>query len=100
MLSGWIWKMPMALSHIDCALDFFHMYAGVINIIQSYFADLKICHSLCNYTTSWQKLGRGIAMGGSVSSILFIAAFEIILIGERTMEHEIVQDFGCLPSDA
>lgn len=43
---------------IDFVLDFFYVPTGVINIIQSYFANLKICHSLCESTTSWQKLGR------------------------------------------
>lgn len=35
------------------------------------------------FTTGWQHLEVGIAMGCAISSILFIAAFEIILIGTK-----------------
>ncbi len=34
-------------------------------------------------TTGWQQLEVGIAMGCSISPILFVAAFEVILIGAR-----------------
>lgn len=46
MLFGWIWRLPMTLSHIDIdfALDFFHVPVGVNNIIQSYFVIRSAIH--------------------------------------------------------
>lgn len=35
------------------------------------------------FTTGWQQLEVDIAMGCSISPILFVATFEIILIGAR-----------------
>lgn len=47
---------------ISFALDFFHVPVLVKNIMKSYYADMKICHTLQSYTTDLQSLGRGIAM--------------------------------------
>ncbi len=44
-----------------------------------------MCFSLNGRMTGWQQLEVGIAMGCSISPILFVAAFEIILIGARQM---------------
>ena len=52
-------------------------------MIASYFQDLHMCFRLQNFTTKWQQLEVGIAMGCSISPILFVAAFEVILIGAR-----------------
>lgn len=79
---------------ISFALDFFHVPVCVKNIIVSYYADLKICHSLQDYTTVWQQLGRGIAMGCSISPILFTATFEVILIGAMTMARGVRNSAG------
>ena len=38
---------------------------------------------LPNSTTIWQQLEVGIAIGCSISPILFITAFEVIAIGAR-----------------
>lgn len=48
-----------------------------------YFNNFHVCFTLDRFTTGWQQLEVGIAMGCSISPILFVAAFEIILIGAR-----------------
>lgn len=45
--------------------------------------------SLQEFTTEWQQLEVGIAMGCSISPILFVAAFEVILIGARQVVGEV-----------
>ncbi|CAJ1064700.1 PREDICTED: uncharacterized protein LOC107738138 [Xyrichtys novacula] len=52
-------------------------------MIASYFQDMHMCFRLQNFTTKWQQQEVGIAMGCSISPILFVAAFEVILTGAR-----------------
>lgn len=47
--------------------------------MKSYYADLKICHTLQSCKIDWQNSGMGIAMGCSISPILFTATLEVIL---------------------
>lgn len=48
---------------ISFVLVFFHVLPCVKKIIESYYANLKICHLLLDYTTDWQQLGRGTLNG-------------------------------------
>lgn len=59
----------------DFALSFFHVPCSVQNIITGYFME--------DYTTGWQQLDSGLAMGCTISPIQSIMAFEIILRGVR-----------------
>ncbi|CAJ1048449.1 PREDICTED: uncharacterized protein LOC107738138 [Xyrichtys novacula] len=52
-------------------------------MIMKYFQDLHMFFALKKFNTGWQQLEVGIAMGCSISPILFVAAFEVILIGAR-----------------
>ena len=70
---------------INYAMEFFHMPTCVKNLVAQYFSDLQMCFSLQDFTTGWQQLEVGIALGCAISPILFVAAFEIILIGARQM---------------
>lgn len=70
---------------IEFALDFFHVPVDIRALVAKYFGDLQMCCTHQDFTTGWQQLEVGIAMGCSISPILFIAAFEIILIGARKM---------------
>ena len=70
---------------VEFALEFFHVPASVSNIIAKYFDNLHMCFSVDDYMTGWQQLEVGIAMGCSISPILFVAAFEVLLIGARQM---------------
>ncbi|KAL2104213.1 hypothetical protein ACEWY4_001081 [Coilia grayii] len=72
-------------SLIDYALEFFYIPVCIRAMVSRYFADLQMCCTHQNFTTSWQRQEVGIAMGCSISPILFVAAFEVILIGARKM---------------
>lgn len=58
---------------------------SIKSIIKTYFNDLQMAFSLKEFATKWQQLEEGIAMGLSVWPILFVAAFELILIWARQM---------------
>ncbi|KAJ8391007.1 hypothetical protein AAFF_G00097850 [Aldrovandia affinis] len=66
-------------------MEFFFMPECIRGLVSSYFKDLQMCFALQDFTIGWQQLEVGIAMGWSISPILFVAAFEIILIGSRQM---------------
>lgn len=70
---------------ISFALDFFHVPACIQNLVSNYFGSRQVCYSTQRATISWYELEKGIAMGCSISPILFVAAFEVILIGSRQM---------------
>lgn len=70
---------------ITYAMEFFHMPTCIRNMTACYFNNLQMCFSTQDFTTGWQRLEVGIAMGCAISPILFVAAFEIILIGARQM---------------
>ena len=70
---------------INYALEFFHTPPCIKNLVALYYSDLQMCFALQGFTTGWQHLEVGIAMGCALSPILFIAAFEIILIGAKQM---------------
>ena len=55
------------------------------SMVESYFNNLQMCFSAQDFTTGWQRLEVGIAMGCAILPTLFVAAFEIILIGARQM---------------
>lgn len=66
-------------------MEFFHTPPCIKNLVALYYSDLQMCFALQGFTTGWQHLEVGIAMGCAISPILFIAAFEIILIGAKQM---------------
>lgn len=68
---------------IAFALDFFYIPENIKTVVMSYFQDMHMCFALQKFTTDWQQLEVGIAMGCSISPILSVAAFEVILIGAR-----------------
>lgn len=68
---------------VEFSLEFFHIPACITTIIAKYFGNLHMCFSCDGFTTGWQQLEVGIAMGCSISPVLFVAAFEVILIGAR-----------------
>ncbi|KAJ8352978.1 hypothetical protein AAFF_G00124830, partial [Aldrovandia affinis] len=74
-------SVPLQL--IAYALEFFYIPDNIRTMIMNYFQDMHMCFALKKFTTGWQQLEVGIAMGCSISPILFVAAFEVILIGAR-----------------
>lgn len=70
---------------IEYALDFLYIPVCIRALVAKYFEDLQMCCIHQDITAGWQQLEVDIAMGCSISPILFVAAFEIILIGARKM---------------
>ncbi len=68
---------------IAYGLEFFYIPDNIRTMIMNYFQDMHMCFALKKVTTGWQQLEVEIAMGCSISPILFVAAFEVILIGAR-----------------
>lgn len=68
---------------ITFALEFFHIPSCIQNLLSNYFSSFQLCYTTQEATISWHPLEKGIAMGCSISQILFTAAFEIILIGGK-----------------
>lgn len=60
---------------VEFALDFFHIPGCIRDIIGKYFDNLHMCFAADDIMTGWQRLEVGIAMGCSISPILFVAAF-------------------------
>lgn len=79
---------------VNYAMKYFHMPTCVKNLVTQYFSVLQMSWSLQDFTTGWQRLEVGIAMGSAISPILFVAAFEIILIGARQMVGAIKRPTG------
>lgn len=57
-------------------LDFFYIPVCIRTVVTKCFQDLKMCCSHQDFTTDWQQLEVGNAMRGSISPILFVAAFD------------------------
>ncbi|XP_016406634.1 uncharacterized protein LOC107739136 [Sinocyclocheilus rhinocerous] len=70
---------------ISFALNFLYVPLPIQTIVTKYFNTFQVCYTTQEISTGWYPLERGIAMGCSISPILFTAAFEIILIGGRQM---------------
>lgn len=66
----------------EFVLEFFHIPVCIRALVDKYFEDLQMCSTLRD-TRGWKQLEVGIGMGCSISPILLVAAFEIILIGSR-----------------
>lgn len=68
---------------IAFVLDHLYIPENSKTMMSGYFQDLQMRFELRNLTSCWQSLEVGIAMGCSISPILFVAAFEVILSGAR-----------------
>ncbi len=80
-LANAYWSVPHQL--IRLALNFFHIPPCIQSLVTNYFNNLHVCYSASEFTTAWHQVEKGIAMGCSISPILFTTAFEVILIGGR-----------------
>ena len=64
---------------IQLALKMYHVPEGIQIMLEEYFAGFKMRYSTESFTTDWINLEVGIAMGCTISPILFVMAMEIIL---------------------
>src|SRR5580692_300862 len=61
------------------ALETYHVPTGIIGILREYFKNFKMRFRTPSFTTRWTPLEVGIAMGCSVSPILFVLAMQVLL---------------------
>ena len=70
-----------SVPHQLIAMEFFHMPSCIKILEEGYFSELQMSFALQDFTSGWQRLEVDTAIGCAISPILFVAAFEIILIG-------------------
>lgn len=61
------------------ALEMCHVPDSMIDILKQYFSNFQMRFQTAAYVTDWTKLEVGIAMGCTVSPILFVLAMQILL---------------------
>jgi hypothetical protein len=61
------------------ALEMYQVPAHIRDMLKAYFNDLVLRFPTSRFTTDWTRLEIGIAMGCSISPILFVLAMQIIL---------------------
>lgn len=61
------------------ATQFFHIPDRIWSLVSHYFKDMQMIFALQDFTTRWQNLEVGITMECSISPILFVATFKVIL---------------------
>lgn len=76
-------QFPTSLSHSPP--EFVHVPPSIQKLLANYFSSLYVCYTTQDITTTWHQLEKEIAMGCSISPIIFTTAFEIIFIGGRQM---------------
>ncbi|GFO23788.1 reverse transcriptase [Plakobranchus ocellatus] len=64
---------------IQLALRMYHVPEVIQVMLDDYFSGFRMRFSTNNYTTNWINLEVGIAMGYTISPILFVMAMEVIL---------------------
>jgi hypothetical protein len=69
---------------IQEALNHYHIPEHCRDMIRSYFSAIHLRFTVNNYTTTWQKLEKGIVTGCTISVILFVMGMNMIIkAGER-----------------
>ena len=64
---------------IQLALRMYHVPEDIQVMLDDYFSGFRMGFSTNSYTTDWINLEIGIAMGCTISPILFVMAMEVIL---------------------
>ena len=64
---------------IQLALRMYHVPEDIQVMLDDYFSGFRMRFSTISYTTDWINLEIGIAMGCTISPILFVMAMEVIL---------------------
>ncbi|GFO46016.1 reverse transcriptase [Plakobranchus ocellatus] len=64
---------------IQLALRMYHVPEAMQVMLDDYFSGFRMRFSTNDYTTNWINLEVGIAMGCTISPILFVMAMEVIL---------------------
>ena len=70
---------PVPHQMIQLALRMYHVPEDIQMMLDKYFNGFQVRSSTNSYTTDWINLEIGIAMGCTISLILFVMAMEVIL---------------------
>ena len=68
---------------IQLALKRAHVPENVCNLVDSYYADMKIRFTTKNYTTEWQPVEKGIITGCTLSVILFALTMTMLVVSVK-----------------
>lgn len=87
---------------IQQALRMYHVPENICQMLEKYFGGFRMRFSTTNFTTDWVNLDVGIAMGCTISPILFVLAMEVILkAASRNAETvDLGQEFSIPPLKA
>ena len=76
--------VPSRTSLLQMALQHYHIPEHFQQMIKSYYSGIHIRFTTNNFTTSWQRLEKGIVTGCTISVILFVMGMNMIIkAGER-----------------
>ena len=64
---------------IQLALRMYHVPETIQVMLEDYFINFRMRFSTASYTTDWINLEVGIAMGCTISPILFVTAMKVML---------------------
>ncbi|ONI45671.1 hypothetical protein AN642_00195 [Epulopiscium sp. SCG-B10WGA-EpuloA2] len=79
------------------AFDYFRVPGIVVNLVRSYFQDIRLCLSTAGFTSGWQRLEIGIMAGCTISPLAFTMAMEVIIRASKwVVGGERRQDGLCL----
>ncbi|KAK3793679.1 hypothetical protein RRG08_014573 [Elysia crispata] len=65
--------------HVQLALRMCHVPEDIQVMLDDYFSGFRMRFPTNSYTTDWINLEIGLAMGFTMSAILFVIAMEVIL---------------------
>ncbi|XP_078617582.1 uncharacterized protein LOC144885536 [Branchiostoma floridae x Branchiostoma japonicum] len=74
-------SVPHSLIHY--AMDFFWVPDEIKGMVRNYFEDFRVSISTPLFVSEWQQLEKGIPMGCTISPLLFVMGFEVLLTGAR-----------------
>lgn len=83
---------------IKHATEFFHM-PDIRSLVSNYFKDLQMSFALQDFTTGWWQLEVEIAMGCSISPILFVLPLRLYSLEQDSWwdESDCHRDRNCPP---
>ncbi|GFN97031.1 reverse transcriptase [Plakobranchus ocellatus] len=80
---------------IQLALRMYHLPEVIQVMLDNYFSGFRMRFSTNDYTTNWTNLEVGIAMGRTISAILFVMAMEVILKAAEGSAGPAILGGGC-----
>ena len=64
---------------IEAALEHYHIPEKIARIVRDYLERIHLRFRVGDYITAWQRLGKGIVTGCTISVILFVMAMNLMI---------------------